>query len=259
MSISSPEQIQYSEKQMNVMGPQLDNKAARMLEIYANQNFSTARAAQRMRLRMVSWVIRNKIKSSLKRMLDLALGSVALILTSPIMIGTALAVKLTSPGPVLFAQERVGMWGEPFLCYKFRSMYIDAEERKAELMAENEADGPVFKMKNDPRITPIGRFIRKFSVDELPQLFNVMKGEMSLVGPRPAVPKEVAEYEFDQLGRLGAMPGMTGLQQVNGRSDIEFSRWVELDLQYINEQSIWTDIKIMLKTIPAVIMSRGAY
>jgi lipopolysaccharide/colanic/teichoic acid biosynthesis glycosyltransferase len=138
-------------------------------------------------------------------------------------------------------------------------MYIDAEERKRELMEQNEADGPVFKMRDDPRITPVGRILRKSSIDELPQLFNVLKGEMSLVGPRPAVPEEVDEYEYYQLGRLDAVPGITGLQQVNGRSDIDFKRWVELDLQYIAEQSLLTDIKILLKTIPAVIFGRGAY
>lgn len=244
---------------MSVLQQDLDRKAARMLEIYERQQFNSPRAAQRVRLQMVSWVIRNKIKGSLKRLLDLALGSIAFLLLSPIMLVAALLVKFTSPGPIFFKQERVGMWGTRFQCYKFRSMYIDAEARKQELMAENEADGPVFKMKNDPRITPVGRIFRKLSIDELPQLINVLKGEMSLVGPRPAVPAEVAEYEFEQLGRLGAMPGMTGLQQVSGRSDLDFTRWVELDLQYISEQSLWNDIKILFKTIPAVLFSKGAY
>jgi lipopolysaccharide/colanic/teichoic acid biosynthesis glycosyltransferase len=130
-------------------------------------------------------------------------------------------------------------------------MYIDAEQRKAALMAKNEADGPVFKMKYDPRITRVGRIIRKLSIDELPQLFNVLKGEMSLVGPRPALPSEVAKYNYEQIGRLHAIPGITGLQQVSGRSDV--------DLQYISEQSIWKDIEILVKTIPAVLSSKGAY
>ena len=238
---------------------ELDEKAAKMLEIYAHQSFNNPSVGQRMRLRMIWWVIRGKIADNLKWVFDFLIALGALILTSPIMIVTAILVKVTSPGPIFFKQERVGKWGEPFYCYKFRSMYIDAEERKAALMAQNEADGPVFKMKNDPRITPVGRFIRKFSIDELPQLFNVLRGDMSLVGPRPAVPKEVAEYSYDQLQRLGAVPGITGLQQVSGRSDLDFKRWVELDLQYIEEQSLWTDIKILLKTVPAVVFARGSY
>jgi lipopolysaccharide/colanic/teichoic acid biosynthesis glycosyltransferase len=138
-------------------------------------------------------------------------------------------------------------------------MYVDAEQRLRELQAKNEADGPVFKMKRDPRVTRVGRVIRKLSIDELPQLFNVLKGEMSLVGPRPALPSEVAKYTYEQIGRLHAIPGITGLQQVSGRSDLDFKRWVELDLQYIAEQSIWKDIEILLRTIPAVILGRGAY
>ena len=126
-------------------------------------------------------------------------------------------------------------------------------------MALNEADGPVFKMKDDPRVTRVGQIIRKLSIDELPQLFNVIKGEMSLVGPPPALPREVAQYEYEQIGRLNAVPGITGLQQVSGRSNVDFKRWIELDLQYISEQSLWKDIEILIKTIPAVLASRGAY
>ncbi|HNP85704.1 MAG TPA: exopolysaccharide biosynthesis polyprenyl glycosylphosphotransferase [Kouleothrix sp.] len=196
---------------------------------------------------------------NLKRGLDLFVAIIGLIFVSPIMIITAIAVKLDSPGPILFRQTRVGRWGEHFPCYKFRSMYIDAEQRLQELMALNEADGPVFKMKDDPRVTRVGQIIRKLSIDELPQLFNVIKGEMSLVGPRPALPREVAQYEYEQIGRLNAVPGITGLQQVSGRSNVDFKRWIELDLQYISEQSLWKDIEILIKTIPAVLASRGAY
>ena len=138
-------------------------------------------------------------------------------------------------------------------------MYVDAEARKAELMKENEADEVVFKMKRDPRVTRIGRFIRKASIDELPQFFNVLRGEMSLVGPRPPVPIEVVQYEFETMFRLDAVPGITGLQQVSGRSDLSFKRWVELDLQYIAEQSLLKDIEILIKTIPAVLSGKGAY
>lgn len=237
----------------------LDEKTVRMLEIYDKQSFKSQRSAQRLRFTLVMWVIRTKIISGLKRPLDIIVASIALMVFAPIMLITALLIKWTSPGPILFKQTRVGKWGEEFQCYKFRSMYIDAEKRKAELMALNEADGPVFKMKNDPRVTSVGRYIRKLSIDELPQLFNVLKGEMSLVGPRPAVPKEVAQYEYDQLRRLDAIPGITGLQQVSGRSNLDFKRWIELDLEYIAQQSLLKDIEILLKTIPAVLFSKGAY
>lgn len=236
-----------------------DDKATRMLAIFNERRFESSRANQRLRVRMLVWVIRKKLVRSLKRILDVTVASIALLGTAPIMALTALLIKLDSPGPVLFRQVRVGKDGEQFYCLKFRSMFIDAERRKAELIARNEADGPVFKMKNDPRITRVGRVIRKLSIDELPQLFNVLKGEMSLVGPRPAIPTEVARYTFEQLGRLHAIPGITGLQQVSGRSNLDFKRWVELDLEYIAEQSIWKDIEILIKTIPAVIFSRGAY
>lgn len=238
--------------------PALDKKAARMLEIYANEQFKSPRNIQRLRVQLIAWVLRNKILGNLKRMLDLVLGSVALMLFSPVMAITALLIKLDSPGPVIFRQERVGAFGRPFICYKFRSMTVDAEARKVELLAFNEADAVVFKMANDPRVTRVGRIIRKYSIDELPQFWNVLKGDMSLVGPRPPVPYEVSQYNFYQLGRLGAVPGITGLQQVSGRSDLEFKRWVELDLQYIAEQSFWKDIEILLKTLPAVLLARGA-
>ncbi len=235
-----------------------DEKAARMLEIYANQSFNSVQSAQRMRLRLVVWAMRNKIQVNLKRIVDLIIAIIMLILTSPIMLGTAVAIKLSSPGPVLFHQKRVGKWGDTFSCYKFRSMYIDAEARKAELMDQNEADEVVFKMKNDPRVTGVGRIIRKLSIDELPQLFNVIKGEMSMVGPRPPVPNEVSQYEFEHMRRLGAMPGITGLQQVTART-MPFKRWVELDLEYIAEQSLAKDIEILARTIPAVLFSKDAY
>lgn len=237
----------------------LDDKTERMLTIFAERRFQRTRANQRLRLALSWWVIRTKLLSRLKRVLDVTVAVIAIILTSPIMLITALLIKLESPGPVIFKQVRVGKDGEHFYCYKFRSMYVDAEQRLRELQAKNEADGPVFKMKRDPRVTRVGRVIRKLSIDELPQLFNVLKGEMSLVGPRPALPSEVAKYTYEQIGRLHAIPGITGLQQVSGRSDLDFKRWVELDLQYIAEQSIWKDIEILLRTIPAVLLGRGAY
>ncbi len=239
--------------------PVLDEKAARMLAMYEAQGFRDPRLVYRVRLVVVMWAIRSKLSDAMKRLLDLVVATVALILASPIFALTALAVKLDSPGPVFFKQTRVGRNGHHFGCYKFRSMFVNADEIKALLMAQNEADGPVFKMKRDPRVTRVGRIIRKLSVDELPQLLNVLKGEMSLVGPRPALPKEVVQYKFEQLGRLHALPGITGLQQVSGRSDLSFDRWTELDLQYVSEQSLWQDLKILVKTIPAVISGRGAY
>ncbi len=243
----------------NELRQAVDARAAKMLDIYAHASFKSARSAQTFRLRMIAWVIRTKIAHGLKRVLDVTVALGALVAASPIMLATAAAIKLDSPGPLFFKQTRVGKWGQTFGCYKFRSMYIDAEQRKAQLTTQNEADGPVFKMKNDPRVTRVGRVIRKLSIDELPQLFNVLKGEMSLVGPRPPVPKEVAQYTVEQMRRLDTVPGITGLQQVSGRSDLNFKRWVELDLQYIAEQSFWKDIEILIRTIPAVLTAKGAY
>lgn len=240
-------------------GAEVDAKTARMVEMFAQRRFQGVRANQRLRMTLLVHVIRVKLVGQLKRVLDVGVAMVALLFALPIMALTALAIRLDSPGPILFRQIRVGKWGETFPCFKFRSMYIDAEQRKLDLMTKNEADGPVFKMKNDPRITRVGRIIRKLSIDELPQLFNVLRGDMSLVGPRPALPKEVAQYTYDQLRRLNAVPGITGLQQVSGRSDVDFKRWVELDLQYIAEQSLWKDIEILVRTIPAVLLSKGAY
>ncbi len=194
-----------------------------------------------------------------KRVFDTVVALALMPLALPLMAAVALAIKLDSKGDVIFQQERVGKFGKPFTCFKFRSMRIDAEEIKKTLMAENEASGPVFKMKRDPRITRVGRIIRKLSLDELPQLFNVLLGEMSLVGPRPPIPAEVVKYHDWQYGRLGTIPGLTGLQQVSGRSDLDFDRWVELDLEYIENQSVWNDILILLKTVPAVITGKGAY
>ncbi len=236
-----------------------DAKAIRMFEIHANQSFKKVQNIQRMRLKLLWWVIRNKFEQNLKRAFDLIFSCLTLPFIAPIMLVTAIAIKLDTPGPIFFKQERVGKWGKPFYCYKFRSMYTNAEERKKDLLNSNEADQIVFKMKNDPRITPVGKLIRNLSIDELPQIINVIKGEMSIVGPRPPVPYEVDQYRYDVRRRLDAVPGITGLQQVSGRSDVEFKRWIELDLQYIEEQSLLKDIEILLKTIPTVISGRGAY
>jgi lipopolysaccharide/colanic/teichoic acid biosynthesis glycosyltransferase len=212
-----------------------------------------------MHILLLNWVIRRKIVKNMKRTFDFILAVFLLLITSPIMILTAFLIKLESPGSIIYKQERVGMWGKHFLCYKFRSMHTNADLRKKELMDKNEADQVVFKIKNDPRVTRVGRVIRKLSIDELPQFLNVIKGEMSLVGPRPPVPYEVDQYKFDTFRRLDAIPGITGLQQVSGRSELEFQRWIELDLQYIQEQSLLKDIEILIRTIPSVVSGKGAY
>jgi lipopolysaccharide/colanic/teichoic acid biosynthesis glycosyltransferase len=196
----------------------------------------------------------------LKRALDILLAGPLFILLLPIFGLLVLAIRLESPGPALFKQTRVGRWGRIFTMYKFRSMYMDAEARKAELLAENEMSGGVtFKMQRDPRVTRIGRFIRKASIDELPQLWNVIKGDMSLVGPRPPVPAEVDEYSLSDRRRLEVTPGITCIWQVSGRSDIPFPEQVELDVRYIESQSLLTDLKLLWQTVPAVLFGRGAY
>jgi exopolysaccharide biosynthesis polyprenyl glycosylphosphotransferase len=198
------------------------------------------------------------VQLAIKRLFDVAASSVALALLAPLMVSVAVVIKLSSRGAVLFKQQRVGRHGRPFHMLKFRSMVVNAEELKAKLMALNEQAGPVFKMKRDPRITPIGRFIRKFSIDELPQLINVLRGEMSLVGPRPPVPSEVARYEAWQRRRLSVRPGLTCVWQVSGRNEISFEEWMYLDMQYIDHWSLGQDFQLILKTVPVVLTGRGA-
>ncbi|MBO7153350.1 MAG: sugar transferase [Lentisphaeria bacterium] len=211
-------------------------------------------------LRMVMWHLMIRCSVFFKRFMDIVLSIFALIIGSPIFLLTALLVKVTSPGPIIFSQVRVGKFGRHFKFYKFRSMYIDAEARKAELMKHNESgDGVIFKMKRDPRITPVGRFIRKFSIDELPQLFNVILGDMSLVGPRPPLPSEVRTYTLEERKRLNIIPGITCLWQVSGRSELPFSKQIALDKEYIASQSVWKDFLILLKTIPAILTGKGAW
>ncbi len=194
-----------------------------------------------------------------KRVIDLALALVGLVLAVLPMLVIALLVKLTSRGPVLFKQLRVGKGGNLFVCYKFRSMYEDAEEKKADLLPHNEVDGPMFKIRNDPRRTPFGRVLRRSSLDELPQLFNILKGEMSLVGPRPPTPDEAAKYDDWHRKRLDVTPGLTGLWQVSGRSDLSFDEMVKLDLYYAENWSPAMDLRIILKTIPSWVKGEGAY
>ncbi len=195
----------------------------------------------------------------LKRLIDIVGSGVGLVVLSPLFLLTAVSIKLDSKGPVFYSQQRVGKWGRLFQMYKFRSMVTDADKFKDQLLNQNESGGVTFKMKRDPRITRVGRIIRKLSIDELPQLYNVFKGDMSLVGPRPPVPREVNEYDLTDRKRLEVIPGITCIWQVSGRSDIEFRQQVALDVQYIESQSVWGDIKILLKTIPAVLSGKGAY
>lgn len=194
-----------------------------------------------------------------KRVVDVTVAICVLTVFSPLLALIALSIKLDSPGPVLFRQTRIGKGGSRFTCYKFRSMRKDAEEQLPQLMALNEASGPIFKIREDPRMTRVGKFLRRTSLDELPQLINVLKGEMSLVGPRPPIPHEVAKYEDWHMRRLEASPGMTGLWQVSGRSEIPFDEMVMLDIYYIENWSLAMDLKILLRTIPAVLNCGGAF
>jgi len=193
-----------------------------------------------------------------KRALDILGASVLLALVSPLMALAAVAVRLSSPGPVIFRQQRVGLGGRVFWFYKFRSMYVDAEQRKKELEPLNEAQGPVFKITRDPRITPIGRLLRVTSIDELPQLWNVLKGDMSLVGPRPPIPEEVRQYAPWHRRRLDVPGGLTCIWQVSGRCDIPFEDWMRMDLRYTREQSLALDLALLWKTVGAVLSRRGA-
>lgn len=196
---------------------------------------------------------------TLKRLMDIVGASIGLIIASPIMLVVAILIKIEDPkGPIFFSQIRNGAYPTTFKMYKFRSMYVDAEERLQELMHLNEQSGPAFKIKDDPRITKVGKFIRKTSLDELPQLFNVLKGDMSLVGPRPAIPREVEQYTTYQKQRLFVKPGLTCIWQVSGRNNIEFDQWVELDIEYIKTRSLWLDIKLILLTIPALLGDENA-
>ncbi len=194
-----------------------------------------------------------------KRAMDFALSGIALVLLAPVLLSTAIAIKVEdSSGPVFYGQQRSGLFGKTFTMWKFRSMVTDAEARQAELLAANEMDGPVFKIEHDPRITRVGRFIRKTSIDELPQFWNVFRGEMSLVGPRPPIPTEVEKYKRWQMRRLSMKPGITCIWQVEGRNDVDFETWMELDLQYIDNWSLFLDVKLLLRTVPAVLFGTGA-
>ena len=201
----------------------------------------------------------SRADAAARRALDLAVSAIALLLLLPLFALIALAIRLDSPGPVLFIQRRVGKDGREFPVFKFRSMFTDAEQRLDILLGANERNGPVFKMRQDPRVTRVGRILRKCSFDELPQLINILRGEMSLVGPRPALPREVALYSPEQHLRLSVTPGLTGLWQVSGRANLTFEQAMDLDLEYIRRQSFALNVVLIARTVPAVLTAHGAY
>ena len=194
----------------------------------------------------------------IKRVIDVVCSFVGVLVLSPLFVVIAIIIKFTSKGPVFFSQKRVGRDGKEFKMYKFRSMVVNAEELKEKLAAQNEMSGPMFKMKDDPRVTKVGKFIRKTSLDELPQLWNVLKGDMSLVGPRPSLPKEVAQFEKWMYKRLSVKPGLTCFWQVSGRNNIDFEDWMKLDIKYVDERNIWTDIKLIFKTVLVLFGDKNA-
>ena len=194
-----------------------------------------------------------------KRIIDIIGAGLGLILLSPIIAIVACAVKVTSKGPIFFSQKRVGKNGELFEMYQFRSMVVNAEELKENLEDQNEMSGPMFKIKDDPRVTKVGKFIRKTSIDELPQLWNILKGDMSLVGPRPSSPKEVEQFDNWMFKRLSVRPGLTCYWQVSGRNNIDFEDWMKLDVKYVEERNIWIDIKLIFKTIFVLFGDKNAH
>lgn len=195
----------------------------------------------------------------IKRLIDIVCSFLGVLVLSPLFIIIAIIIKMTSKGPVFFSQKRVGKNGKEFDMYKFRSMVVNAEELKEKLAAKNEMSGPMFKMKDDPRVTKVGKFIRKTSIDELPQLWNVLKGDMSLVGPRPSLPKEVAQFENWMYKRLEVKPGLTCYWQVSGRNNIDFEDWMKLDVKYVEERNLWIDIKLIFKTVGVLFGDKNAH
>ncbi|WP_133014385.1 sugar transferase [Clostridium cuniculi] len=196
---------------------------------------------------------------AIKRLIDVVCSFMGVLVLSPLFIIIAIIIKTTSKGPVFFSQKRVGKNGKEFNMYKFRSMVVNAEELKEKLAAQNEMSGPMFKMKDDPRVTKVGKFIRKTSIDELPQLWNVLKGDMSLVGLRPSLPKEVAQFDEWMHRRLEVKPGLTCYWQVSGRNNIDFEDWMKLDIRYVDERNIWIDIKLIFKTVGVLFGDKNAH
>ena len=200
----------------------------------------------------------NILYEVIKRIIDIVASFIGLILLSPLILIVSILIKLESKGEVIFKQKRVGLNGKEFYMYKFRSMVINAEELKEQLESQNEMSGPMFKIKDDPRITNVGKFIRKTSIDELPQLINVIKGDMSLVGPRPSLPKEVEKFEQWMMERLEVKPGLTCIWQISGRNNIDFEDWMKLDIKYVRERSFKLDMKLILKTVLVLLGDKNA-
>ncbi|MBK8816053.1 MAG: sugar transferase [Methylococcaceae bacterium] len=228
-------------------------------DYFANQGHSNLAAQLFRKSRLSFWKASIAGSKWIKRMMDIGVSSTLLVLLTPLFLIVGILIKLESKGPVFFSQTRIGFGGRPFTFWKFRSMRSDAEQIKSQLSATAMSDGVRFKIKKDPRITKIGGFIRKYSIDELPQLWNVLIGDMSLVGPRPALPQEVESYTLADKQRLAVVPGITCIWQVSGRSDIPFKQQVKLDVQYKLNQSLAEDIKLLFLTIPAVLLGKGAY
>ena len=213
-----------------------------------------------LRLRLLRWWLSVAASRALKRTLDIVGAALGLAILAPLLGLVALAIRCDSPGPVLFSQQRVGKRGVLFRMYKFRSMAVTAESDKAGLMKDNESrDGVLFKLREDPRVTRVGRLLRRYSIDELPQLVNVLRGDMAIVGPRPALPEEVRRYDFEASKRLQTKPGLTCIWQVSGRSDLSFEQQVNLDIAYLRGKSLLTDLRLIVRTIPAVFSGKGAY
>jgi exopolysaccharide biosynthesis polyprenyl glycosylphosphotransferase len=225
----------------------------------AESSFGRWRFNSSTRWKRVSWKVVVGGAEALKRFFDVLCSALALIALTPLFALIALLIKIEDRGPVFFAQKRIGKWGRQFKMYKFRSMCVDAEKRLQDVLKKNQhATGVTFKLKDDPRVTRIGKYLRKYSIDEFPQFYNVLIGDMSLVGPRPPVPREVAMYRPADRRRLEAKPGLTCFWQIGGRANIDFPEQVQLDVQYIESQNFWLDLKILVKTVPAVLFGRGA-
>jgi lipopolysaccharide/colanic/teichoic acid biosynthesis glycosyltransferase len=215
---------------------------------------------RRQRLKILVWEVNLRSLFTVKRVLDVSLSLVGLVLLLPLFLAVGFAILIESGWPVFYSQDRVGLNGRIFRFYKFRSMRRGADKMKGDMLQQNESkDGVIFKMRHDPRVTRIGRFIRRFSIDEMPQMLNVLIGDLAVVGPRPPLPREVAEYTLEERKRLHVKPGLTCFWQIQGRSEVPFKEQVRLDLQYIHNQGLWQDVVIILKTIPAVLLGRGAY
>jgi len=235
------------------------------MELFHSLNLPVSRASTRllrwqMRCKLGFWEAGLRSLYGVKRLLDILLSLMALIMLTPVFLVIMLAILIEDGSPFFFIQQRVGLNGRIFDFYKFRSMVRNAEKLKDQLLRQNESgDGVTFKMKRDPRITRVGGFLRRFSVDEFPQFFNVLKGDLAIVGPRPPVPREVAQYSLEERKRLHVKPGLTCLWQIQGRSEIPFKEQVRLDMQYIHSRSLRQDFWIMMKTVPAVLLGRGAY